>query len=167
MFRMISIVLPSLFAVVVGAYLAEAYFAYEVWEIELGTGGRIERAARAAGADWDSRTKEEVIRDMKAAGKDTYPTFAPSVYWDTNGLDYKGGRIMPFGGVSHSWAVFCQEMGPWSNYPTDEHGFNNPLGFYEKGTLDAAVIGDSFVNGACVKPGDDITAVMRGKGLRA
>ncbi|WP_417432883.1 hypothetical protein [Hoeflea sp.] len=160
-------IIPSALALVVGVYLAEAYFAYEVWEIELGTGGRIERAARDAGADWDSRTKEEMIRDMIAEGKDTYPTFAPSVYWDVNGLAYKGDRIMPFGGVSRSWAVFCQEMGPWSAYPTDEYGFNNPLGLYKKGALDAAVIGDSFVNGACVEPGDDITGIMRSEGIKA
>lgn len=165
--KTLLVIIPSALALVVGVYLAETYFAYEVWEIELGTISRVERAARAAGADWDDRTKEEFIRDMIADGKETYPTFAPSLYWDVNGLEYKDGRILPFGGVSRSSAVFCQEMGFWSTYPTDEHGFNNPLGFYEKGALDAAVIGDSFVNGACVEPGDDITGIMRSEGIKA
>ena len=166
-FRSFFVIIPSALAMVVGVYAAETYFAYEVWEIELGTISRVERAARAAGADWDDRTKEEFIRDMIAEGKEAYPTFAPSLYWDSNGLEYKDGRILPLAGVSRSWDVFCQEMGFWSTYPTDEHGFNNPLGLYVKGALDAAVIGDSFVNGACVEAGDDITAVMRREGIKA
>jgi hypothetical protein len=157
----------TLLAAVLAVYAAEAVFTSETWWNELGTGDRVKAAAVQAGAKWDERSKAEIIRDLRNSGKDAFPTFAPSVYLDDNGLPYRGGRLFPFTGVSHAYAVFCQEMGPWSVYPTDEHGFNNPLGLYVPDQGSVALIGDSFVNGACVEPGDDIAGVMRRHGVRA
>lgn len=164
MTRALIVTTLCLAAVAVGLYLAEAYFAYETYDIELGTGERVRRAAIAAGADWDERSKVEILRDLRADGKDAFPAFAPSVYWDDDGLPYKGGRLMPFTGVSGAWTVFCQEMGPWMVYQADEHGFNNTGGLYQPDMLQAVLIGDSFAHGACVPEGEDIAGVMRRAG---
>ncbi len=51
--------------------------------------------------------------------------------------------------------------------PADEHGFNNPLGFYEKGEVDIVLIGDSFAHGACVQQGQDTAGQIRQAGVPA
>jgi hypothetical protein len=51
-------------------------------------------------------------------------------------------------------------MGDYTIYESDEHGFNNPLGSW-KNKINVALIGDSFVHGACVKAGDDIASQLR------
>lgn len=147
-------------------YGAEAYLASEEWEIELGTTARIERAAQKLGVtSWDKRDKVEVIKSLRDQGRDAHPAMAPSVFLDSDGIQVKGEKIFPFGGISRTTNVFCNEMGEYSIYDADEHGFNNPLGSWE-GRVDVAIIGDSFIHGACLKQGDDIASQLRGKGLR-
>src|SRR5262249_4232594 len=91
----------------------------------------------------------------------------PSVFVEDDGIAYKGQKWFLFGGVSKTLNVFCQEMGPWSVYLSDEHGFNNAPGLYDPDKLDAAVVGDSFAHGACVPPRQDVAGVMRAGGIRA
>ena len=155
-----------LISTVLGLYLLEVYLAYEEWEIELGTTSRIERAAKAAGADWDDRTKVEVIRDLRKEGKDAFPAMAPSVFVDDNGIPYHDGRLFVFGGISRATTVFCNEMGQWSIYTSDEHGFNNEPGLYRPDKLDVALVGDSFTHGACLPPRKDIASLLRKDGWR-
>lgn len=163
-FKLLMVVVSA----AIGLYVLEAYLAYEEWEIELGTGERIRRAAEAQGAKWDARKKVEVIRDLRASGVDAFPTMAPTIYLDSNGIDYKGGKIFIFSSVSNATQVFCNEMGFWSTYKADEHGFNNIKGLYEPDRLDVALVGDSFTHGACLKQGDDIAGQLRRQtGLRA
>jgi hypothetical protein len=145
-------------------YAVEAYLASEEWEIELGTGARIARVAEKQGAVWDKRDKVELIRDLRSVGKDVHPAMAPSVFLETDGIRVKGEKIFPLGGISRTTNVFCNEMGEYSVYDSDEHGFNNPAGVWRT-EIDAVIIGDSFIHGACVKEGDDIASQLRKKGL--
>jgi hypothetical protein len=139
--------------------------AREEWEIELGTGGRIKRAAEKFNAPWDSRESIEVIRDLRKTGVDAQPAMAPSVLFETDGIKIRNETIYPFGGISRTTVVFCNETGRWSIYNSDEHGFNNPLGSWS-GKVDVAIIGDSFIHGACEEPGKDIASLLRKKGFR-
>lgn len=145
-------------------YGTEAWLASEEWEIELGTTARVERAAQKFGVKWDTRDKVEVIRDLRAQGKDAHPAMAPSVFIEKDGITVKGEKLFPFGAISRTTNVFCNEMGEYSIYDADEHGFNNPHGSWSK-PIDVAVIGDSFIHGACLKPGQDIAAQLRQTGL--
>jgi hypothetical protein len=77
---------------------------------------------------------------------------------------HKEGGLLPLAGISTSTTVLCNELGPYSIYFSDEHGFNNPKGWPE--TADAVLIGDSFVHGQCVPPGADIAARLRARGWR-
>jgi hypothetical protein len=168
--RLVFSAILILFATFVGGVLlygAEAYLAWEEYDIELGTSERIRQAAEKAGAKWDSRSQAEVVRDLRAAGKDAHPSMAPSVFVDTDGIEVDGEKLFPFGGLSHTTNVFCNEMGDWSVYESDEHGFNNPAGAWRPGDVDVAIIGDSFVHGACLKPGDDIASQLRRNGLKS
>ncbi len=147
-------------------YGTEAWLASEEWEIELGTGGRILRAAEKAGAkNLDKRDRVEVIKDLRSKGRDAHPAMAPGIFIDTDGMVVGTEKIFPFGTISNTTTVFCNEMGPFSIYEADEHGFNNPRGSWN-GTVDVALIGDSFIHGACVMEGDDIASQLRLTGLR-
>ena len=54
----------------------------------------------------------------------------------------------------------CNENGYYSIYDSDRFGFNNPDDQWDQ-DLDFLLIGDSFVNGACVNRPNDIGSNLR------
>ncbi len=52
-------------------------------------------------------------------------------------------------------------------YRADRYGFNNRDAVYDAPKLDVALIGDSFMEGLCLAPGDDVAGVLRSKGYAA
>ncbi len=80
----------------------------------------------------DHRTKLEVVRDLRAAGKDAWPTVHPP--------DVPRHRRPPGGRrdaraprrISHARAVYCLESDAYALFDSDEHGFNNPPGLHQK-----------------------------------
>lgn len=46
-------------------------------------------------------------------------------------------------------------------YRADRFGFNNPDDVYNAGLLDIAIFGDSFIEGMCLNPGDDVASRVR------
>ena len=116
----------------------------------------------------DRRTKTEVIRDLRAAGTNAWPTVHPQMFLASGGLPVAGGAtLLPLGGISRVRTVYCLESDAYALFDSDEHGFNNPLGLHRKGEVDVALIGDSFVQGACVQQGEDVTSLLRKASLRA
>jgi len=119
-----------------------------------------EERARQLGIEYDYRGIPKVISDLRDQGRDAVAHIAPNFMIAT------GSALFPLGGVSDKTVVMCNESGKFSVYPSDEHGFNNPKGLYDSGGQ-ALVIGDSFANGACVQPGEDIASRLREHGLPA
>ena len=118
--------------------------------------------AKAAGIDYDTRTKLDVIRDLRDTGVKAYPSVAPIIFAESDGVSgVEEGTLFPFGGISSAKTVFCNEAGTWSVYESDEHGFNNPPGTFETERADIALIGDSFTQGACVGPSEDVASQLR------
>jgi hypothetical protein len=116
----------------------------------------------------DTRTKLEVIRDLRAAGIDAWPTVHPEVFLGAGGLALAGGEtVFPLAGIARVRTVYCNESRSYAIFDSDEQGFNNPVGLHRAGEVDVAVIGDSFAQGACVQPGEDVTARLRASGARA
>ncbi|MFS8070517.1 MAG: hypothetical protein ACMG6S_29485 [Byssovorax sp.] len=116
----------------------------------------------------DPRTKLEVVRDLRAAGTNAWPTVHPQMFLASGGLPVSGGAtLLPLGGISRVRTVYCLESDAYALFDSDEHGFNNPLGLHRKGEVDVALIGDSFVHGACVQQGEDVTSLLRKASLRA
>ena len=74
--------------------------------------------------------------------------------------DAKAGRFLPLADVTSTRTVYCREAGDYLVYLSDEKGFNNPHGIWSKG-VDIALIGDSYVHGACVPQGSDIASQLR------
>ena len=124
-------------------------------------------AARLAGVKFDTRLKFDVVRDLRASGEDAVPSLTPGLWTQSNGFLVGGRHIFPLSGISAKTTVFCNESGTYSVYMSDEHGFNNPRGLYQFGGSDAVVIGDSFAQGFCVRPGEDIAGQLRNRSIRA
>lgn len=109
--------------------------------------------AKELGINFDTRTKMEVLKDMKEKGIDIIPAFFPNLVIKSNGLETNGKTFFPLGGVSQKTTLLCNESGEWVIFDSDEHGFNNPTGIFEN-KIDIALLGDSFTEGHCVKRGD-------------
>ena len=111
----------------------------------------------------DKRSKIQVVKDFRAIGVDAYPNISGSQFVSTNGLPLAGPqqRIYPLGAISNKKTVYCNESGQWSIFESDEHGFNNPVGLYQKNKVDIVLTGDSFAEGACVHPDETIASVLR------
>jgi hypothetical protein len=120
------------------------------------------KQAEQAGFNYDQRTKWQVIMDFRNKGIESYPSFFAFSLRETEGLLLANKEtIYPLGGISKKLSVYCNESGEWSIYESDEHGFNNPLGLYEKQKLDMVLVGDSFTHGACVNPGEELSGQLR------
>src|SRR5262249_23013464 len=44
---------------------------------------------------------------------------------------------------------------------SDEHGFNNPKGLWDKGPMDIVTLGDSYTQGFCVQPEKHFVTAIR------
>ena len=74
--------------------------------------------------------------------------------------------IYTLGGISNITTIFDNENGYYPIIETDEYGFNNPKGLFAKGGVDIMLIGDSFAEGACVKPDETIASILRKSGFK-
>jgi lysophospholipase L1-like esterase len=115
----------------------------------------------------DPRSKLDVLADLRAEGREAYPAIHPHFFMPRSTSAHGAFRvtsndkdILPLGSIAHVYNVHCQESGDWVVYRSDRHGFNNPDEVWEQATTLAAV-GDSYTNGFCVQPGQDMTSVMR------
>ena len=117
---------------------------------------------------FDTRTRLEVVRDLRNRGIDAVPTVFPSVLWDDqpdgnvrSTISIDGSEVLPLGGISNKPTVMCNESGEWITYRSDEHGFNNPQGAWQSRDISIAAVGDSFAFGACVPADKNFVALIR------
>ncbi len=125
-----------------------------------------ENMARQNGVPFDARTLLEVIEDLQAQGLEAYPIVPPSLVVDFNGIGNDNRKLFSLGGVSRKTTVYCNESGEYAIYESDEHGFNNPAGIWSQ-EPEVVLIGDSFAQGACVGPGEDVAGQLRELGVNA
>lgn len=132
---------------------------------------KAEQMAMEMGIPFDTRSNLELIRDLRRDGKEAYPAIWPGAIIRTKGLEqglpFHGERLLPLAGISGVLTILGNESGEFSIFESDEHGFNNPQGLYEKGEVDLVLIGDSITQGCCVRPGEDLGSLIRERGLRA
>ncbi len=67
-------------------------------------------------------------------------------------------------GLPSTQVVLCTSNKGVVSYTADRFGFNNPDHVYDK-RLDVMLLGDSFVEGFCLPPGEDLASRLRGRGL--
>ena len=100
-------------------------------------------------------TKLEFYNDLKKKHKNVGFSFGPYYFLNTNKFE-----IFPFSGKSNSKIINCNESGYFSTYLTDRFGFNNSDNIWEKESFDFVLVGDSYVEGACVNKPYDLTSVL-------
>ena len=136
-------------SIVAGLYSFEAYLAYT------------ETREPVYPEGFDRRSKLEVIADMRARGVMAFPAVTPKNFHDA-GLELRidGVRLLPLGGVPQATIVHCNESGKFRIYQSDRFGFANEDDAWD-GPVRVALVGDSYVQGACVQPPDTITENLR------
>lgn len=107
----------------------------------------------------DGRSKLAVIEEARRAGQDVYPATLSTMFFKN--LPVVDGRsILPLSGLAKAQTILCQEAGGWASYQSDRHGFNNPDAVWDQATH-IAILGDSFVHGACLGPEQIFPALVR------
>ena len=135
-----------LFSSMLGLYVVEGYFFlnsahYQVLKSDI---------------KFDVRTKLEIYQDLKKNDPNVVVSVSPDHY-----LNEKKQSIFPLSGISKKKTIFCNENGYYSIYQSDRYGFNNPDNVWDKKKNDFLLLGDSFVNGACVNEPDTISGNLR------
>lgn len=122
---------------------------------------QIARAAQAAQAEFDTRTVEQVVDDLRQDGLDAVPSLIPQVMLETPPRGGDGTDLLPLAGLSNALTVVCNENGEYLTYTSDEHGFNNPPGVWQAAPVDVVAVGDSFTQGWCVDPARNYVSLIR------
>ena len=128
----------------------------------------IQALAKRFNVEFDTRSRLDVIREMRGQGIPAVPSIAPSALLK----EQAGGRVaseividgketLPLGGISNTVAVLCNETGRYSIYDSDERGFHNPRGIWASESLAIAAVGDSFTEGSCVASDRNFMALIR------
>ena len=120
----------------------------------------VRKAAAAAGVQYDPRTRLEAILDYRRDGIRAYPPFYPYLLVD-DPLKIDGKATIPLGGHSDVFVVACNEGGQYLTYTTDEHGFPNPKGIWQRPPIEVAMVGDSNAVGECVPEADSVAGQLR------
>lgn len=145
---------------VAGLYATEL-ISHVVYNDDLPYARFVRDAATAAGIPYDPRTRLEAILDYRSHGTNAYPPFYPYLLLD-DPLKVDGESTIPLGNHSEVFVVACNEGGQYLTYNTDEYGFPNPNGLWNK-PLDIAMVGDSNAVGECVPEADSIAGQLRTK----
>ena len=74
--------------------------------------------------------------------------------------------VVPLGGVTRVLSVLCNETGTYTLFNSDRYGFKNDDAAYDR-PLDTLVVGNSYAQGFCVPPEDDVAAQLRAHGRNA
>jgi PAS domain S-box-containing protein len=128
----------------------------------------IVKLAKQFGVEFDTRTKLEIISELRKQGVDAVPSVNPSGLLKKQGdgilrsdVRINGTETLPLGGISNIVTVMCNETGNFAIYKSDEHGFRNPSGIWNLDRFDVAALGDSFTHGACVSSDRDFVAIIQ------
>lgn len=152
----------AMVSLIVALYLAELV----VFFLDTRFARTRENMARQNGFPFDTRTMLEVIENLQAQGIEAHPIVPASLVVDFNGMGNGAHKLFTLGGVSRKATVYCNESGDYAIYESDEHGFNNPAGIWRQKPK-VVLTGDSFTQGACVGPGEDIAGQLRKMGINA
>lgn len=123
--------------------------------------------AHERGGFFDARYRFQVVKDLRMNAQRAYPALSARFLRGGEGqlrftLVLGGDTVVPLSpGPAGATTVFCNETGEYLTYVADEFGFNNPRGLWRRESVDIAIIGDSFAQGACVPPQDHFVSRIR------
>jgi hypothetical protein len=85
----------------------------------------------------------DAVESLRQKGFDAQRDIGGYRFLSSGGLEAENGNIFPFGGISNTKTVMPNN--PFGFHPiikTDEHGFNNKNGLYDKNSVDIIVVGE-------------------------
>jgi hypothetical protein len=106
----------------------------------------------------------QAVIDLRASGVDAYPVRVPySMLQSIAAGDADSANLLPLSSISGVNTVWClrPDTEEWVVSPSDEYGFNNPVGIWDTGPVDVMLIGDSFAQGHCVPSNATIAGRLR------
>lgn len=108
------------------------------------------------GLNYDFKSPLEAFKEFKIK----YPNAVTQIGSQIIDIDDRK-KILSLSGVSLKKTFGCNENGYYSNYLSDRFGFNNPDFEWDSAIIDYAIVGDSFLHGACVNRPYDVSSVLR------
>ena len=146
------------FTIGITVYGFETYL--EFFQVE-----QAEIIAKQMGVSYDTRTKIEVLYDLRDSGVEAFPNVHPvDLFRDIttkNGLSTRNGMIFPLSGISNKLMVQSNENGYWMMYTGDKYGFHNSNDVYQDNIVEILITGDSFAEGWSVKSEENIGGVLQ------
>jgi lysophospholipase L1-like esterase len=143
-------------------------FVLMCWNLAAGETELAVERAKELGIAYDTRSKLEVVRDLRAQNIDAVVHVFPMAFLKqqadgafVSALKTNGHETLPLGGVANKITVLGNENGEYVTYESDEHGFHNPKGIWNAGTVAVAAVGDSFTQGCCVASNKNFVALIR------
>ena len=106
------------------------------------------------GKKYDKRSKFQIYNDLKS-DKNIRPGTYPYQFFDQN------SGIFPLSSFADKKIIYCNENGYWAIYNSDRYGFNNSDKVWNFDSYEYLLIGDSFTNGACVQPTNNIAGNLK------
>jgi hypothetical protein len=128
------------------------------------------RAAAAAGVRFDKRNQGEAANDLRRSGVRAFSMASPATVMElvdgkrwSSPLRIDGQEVVPLGGVARVRTMAGNESGVMAEFDSDEMGFNNPPGLWERAPVSVVVLGDSFAVGFGVPPEKNLAAPIRAR----
>lgn len=133
--------------ILAGLFLFEALMTYRQIPVWLGMLGKLSSSQQAAddGAD--------LVRGLTVTALNTL-------------IKTDEMREAVLSGFPNSEVILCTPGDQVLTYKADRYGFNNPDDIYER-PIEVVLLGDSFVEGLCLPPGDDLASQVRRRGVTA
>ena len=116
------------------------------------------RIADSQQISYDTRRGNQVIDALRSQGIPAYPAVLPSILLNSPRFSTENHDLVPISGISNHLIVYCNESGIWKTYHSDKYGFNNPANDLYIKDIDIALVGDSFMDGACVPYNEEIAS---------
>jgi hypothetical protein len=170
----------------ISIYCAELYLSFmanrapvgPIWRYSEEKKYEILSLARAFGVSFDTRSKFQVVSDLRNNGIDAVPTVTGKTLLlekDAPPIDFlkqmgapvesdstaQSRPLLPIGGISNKVTVFCNESGKHTIYKSDIYGFRNPEGVWNSDRVQIATLGDSFTLGGCVGTEESFVGLIR------
>jgi len=82
---------------------------------------------------------------------------------DLNDLSEKY-KVYPLGGLPNTKVYYCNEGYGFIHFTSDRYGFRNDNNIYNK-KIELMIVGDSFINGACVNDDENIVYFLNKLGI--
>ena len=109
--------------------------------------------------NFDKRTRFEVFSDMQEKNQEIYPPIFPRYFLaDDKNFKHDFKDYFPLGNLSNKEILWCNENGYFISYKTDKYGFRNSNNLWDSDFIDFILIGDSYVEGACVNTEDTLSS---------